>query len=99
LLRAFFIEKCRGHLRPIQEVIERNAQACGWLIFATHDVCETPGPFGCSVELFEQIVLQVLRSGASILPVGKALRFAQGLPTAPVPPQPGVAARVGGPRQ
>ena len=73
-LRAFFIEK--GTPALINAVIEQNAKARGWLIFATHDVCEKPSRFGCTPQLFEEVVLQAVKSGARILPVGEALTSA-----------------------
>lgn len=37
-------------------LIDRNVSAGGWLIFYTHDVCETPSPYGCKPGQFEAIV-------------------------------------------
>src|SRR5437773_2236461 len=44
-----------------------------WLIFATHDICENPSPFGCTAEFFENIVKCAIDSGARTLPVFQAL--------------------------
>ena len=71
-LRAAFLEKYRGNPVPAKDLIDRNRRASGWLIFATHDVCETPGPFGCTPAFFDEIVRYAVESGARILPVGKA---------------------------
>jgi len=71
-LRGFFIEQNLGDPDSIREIIERTCQACGWLILATHDVCEQPTRFGCPPNLFADIVGCAARSGASILPVGSA---------------------------
>lgn len=73
LLRAYFIEKSRDNSGFVKEVIKRNCCARGWLIFATHDISETPTPYGCKPSFFEDIVKYSLDSGARILPVGKAL--------------------------
>ncbi len=70
-LRAFFIEKSTPAL--IEQVIEQNTQACGWLVFATHDVCDQPSRFGCTPRLFEEVVRQAMKSGSRILPVSEAL--------------------------
>lgn len=72
-LRAFFIEKTRGDFAPIQRMIDANRDARGWLIFATHDVCGQPSPYGCTPELFEATVQYSLASGARVLPVSQAL--------------------------
>lgn len=54
-------------------MILRNRDACGWLVFATHDVCESPTPFGCKPAFFEEVVRFAAESGARILPLGQAL--------------------------
>lgn len=62
----------------IETLIQENARAGSWLIFYTHDVVESPSPFGCTPVQFEQVLNCVVRSGAEILPVRNALaRFEQ----------------------
>ena len=73
LLCAFFLEKSRDNPEAVKSLIDQNARARGWLIFATHDVCQNPSPFGCTPEFFEQVVQWSVESGARILPVVKAL--------------------------
>ena len=70
-LRAFFLEKSRNHPEVVRSLIDQNRRARGWLIFATHDVCKDPTPFGCTPEFFEEIVGYAVASGARILPVIK----------------------------
>jgi peptidoglycan/xylan/chitin deacetylase (PgdA/CDA1 family) len=77
-LRAFFIEKAVKDPAGISRAINLNARTNGWLIFATHDVCESPTRFGCTPALFESIVQQSLESGATILPVVEALKLVSG---------------------
>lgn len=72
-LKAFFIEQSRGNFGEIKQVVDANARAKGWLIFATHDVCESPTRFGCTPDLFERIVEYSAKSGAVVLPVHAAL--------------------------
>ena len=72
-LKAFFLEKARGDPRFVKDVINQNCQARGWLIFATHDISETPTYYGCTPSFFEEIVRYALASGAKILPVTEAL--------------------------
>ena len=73
LLNAFFLEKSRHDPNSVKEMIKRNSQACGWLIFGTHDISDTPTPFGCTPSFFEEIVRSSVESGARILPVSEAL--------------------------
>jgi peptidoglycan/xylan/chitin deacetylase (PgdA/CDA1 family) len=77
-LRAFFIEQARGGLAEMQQMVDQNSRAGGWLIFATHDVCGRPSPYGCTPELFEGVVKYAVRSGATILPVTPALAALNG---------------------
>ncbi len=72
-LKAFFIEQSRDNVDAIREVIDANAQSRGWLIFATHDVCNSPTRFGCTPALFEEVVNYSVKSGAVVLPVHAAL--------------------------
>jgi peptidoglycan/xylan/chitin deacetylase (PgdA/CDA1 family) len=68
-LKAFFIEQSRDNFDAIKKAIDGNARAGGWLIFATHDVCDKPTRFGCTPALFEQIVDYAAKSGAHVLPI------------------------------
>jgi peptidoglycan/xylan/chitin deacetylase (PgdA/CDA1 family) len=80
-LCAFFLEKSRDNPEAVRSLIDQNARARGWLIFATHDVCADPSPFGCTADFFEQVVQWSLESGARILPVVKALEVVQAAPS------------------
>ncbi|PYX05710.1 MAG: hypothetical protein DMG88_20655 [Acidobacteria bacterium] len=72
-LSAFFLEKSRHDIQAVKDLVDHNRRVRGWLILATHDVCETPTPFGCTPEFFEDIVQCAVNSGAQILPVASAL--------------------------
>lgn len=71
-LSAYFMEQGRDAPDMLKKVIDQNREARGWLIFATHDVCEAPTPFGCTPDFFESIVRYAVDSGARILPVVEA---------------------------
>jgi hypothetical protein len=72
-LRAYFLEQAAGDLNAVKQIIEQNRRAKGWLIFATHDVCERPSLYGCTPDFFEAVVRYVIDSGTIILPVAAAL--------------------------
>jgi peptidoglycan/xylan/chitin deacetylase (PgdA/CDA1 family) len=74
-LSAYFLEKSRHSVQAIEDLIDRNQQVRGWLIFATHDIADNPTPFGCTPEFFEHVVQYAVSSGARILPVVKALEL------------------------
>lgn len=72
-LSAYFLEKSRDSLPAVKNVIDRNVQVRGWLIFATHDIDADPSPYGCGPGFFEEVVRYAAASGSRILPVIKAL--------------------------
>lgn len=73
-LSAFFLEQSRDSLPTVKDMIDRNAQARGWLIFATHDVAEQPTRYGCTPQFFTAVVEYAIHSGAKIMPVASAVR-------------------------
>ncbi len=73
-LKAFFIEQSTDNFGAIERLIDDNARQMGWLIFATHDISDSPTRFGCTPTLFEKIVRCVVTSGARTLPVYEALQ-------------------------
>ena len=73
-LKSFFIEQSRDKFDTIRQTIDANVRAAGWLIFATHDVCDVPTRFGCTPVLFEQVVEHSVESGALVLPVHAAFQ-------------------------
>ena len=50
-LSAYFLEKSRGNLQVVKDLIDRNREACGWLIFATHDLACAASLIVCGFEL------------------------------------------------
>lgn len=65
--------------QPDEEVMQLKAQIDavkaqpGWLIFFTHDISETPTPYGCTPAAFEKLVQYAVQSGCEILTVNEAL--------------------------
>jgi peptidoglycan/xylan/chitin deacetylase (PgdA/CDA1 family) len=73
LVKACFLDRRTGiDLDTARTLIDRNAEARGWLVFATHDVAEDPSPYGCNTRFFEQTVDHAVRSGALIVPFAEA---------------------------
>lgn len=73
-LSAFFLEQSRDNPVAVGEIIELNRECGGWLIFATHDICDRPTKYGCTPEFFEEVVDAAVRSGADIMTVSSALK-------------------------
>jgi hypothetical protein len=78
LLKAVPLYEERTDQEAIAVLLETTAAESGWLIFYTHEVCESPGPFGCSPQLLEFTVSQSRQRGLSVLPVKDAVRRAAG---------------------
>jgi len=72
-LSAYFLEKDGGDPAPVKRMIDQTVRDCGWLILATHDVSDTPTPYGCRPDYFEEVVRHVAGSGARVLTVMDAL--------------------------
>lgn len=68
-LPSFYIEQSRERPEAIREMIDRNREERGWLIFSTHDVSRTPTRFGVTPELFKDVVTYAIDSGAKIMTV------------------------------
>jgi peptidoglycan/xylan/chitin deacetylase (PgdA/CDA1 family) len=77
LLSAYFLEQAKN-LDAVKRMVDQNSEACGWLIFATHDVCERPSRWGCTPGFLEEIVRYASRSGARVLPVDEAWDVVRG---------------------
>jgi peptidoglycan/xylan/chitin deacetylase (PgdA/CDA1 family) len=73
LLKAYFIDhRNRNDFESIKNMIDRNRQQRGWLIFATHDVADDPSPYGAETGFFEKTAACAAESGAAILTVRDA---------------------------
>lgn len=65
--------------RPDEDVVQLKAEIDavkaqpGWLIFFTHDISDTPTPYGCTPAAFEKLVQYAVQSGCTILTVNEAL--------------------------
>jgi len=75
LLKAYFLDsRSRGRVEELERLIRMNAAEKGWLIFATHDVSESPSAYGCDIGLFDMVVQRAVRSGARIRPMAQVCR-------------------------
>jgi hypothetical protein len=74
-LKAFFIEQSRDDFGEIKKIIDATCRDRGWLIFATHDVCDNPTPDGCKPSFFQKVVRYSADSAATLLPVSQALEL------------------------
>jgi peptidoglycan/xylan/chitin deacetylase (PgdA/CDA1 family) len=71
-IKSFFIEQAISNPKQIKTVIDHNSQSIGWLIFSTHDVDPNHTRYGCSINLFEQILNWSIASGSEIVTMNTA---------------------------
>ena len=73
LVSACFLDRRQNvDLAMARGLIDRNADARGWLVFATHDVVADPSPYGCTADFLESVVAYAARAGSLLLPVTDA---------------------------
>jgi peptidoglycan/xylan/chitin deacetylase (PgdA/CDA1 family) len=58
-------------LKGVHALLERNERCRGWLIFYTHDISDSPSPFGCTPGEFEAVVRLAVERRARVLPIGQ----------------------------
>ena len=76
LLRACFLDRrARVDAESIGRLIERTAQARGWMIFVAHDVSDKEHPYSCPPSLLDFAVRQASAVGAELLPVAEVARL------------------------
>lgn len=73
LLRATSLYNGGRDLDEVSDLIRRNREIGGWLIFYTHDVDDRPSRYGCTPHYFEDVVRMAAASGSQVLTVGAAL--------------------------
>jgi peptidoglycan/xylan/chitin deacetylase (PgdA/CDA1 family) len=72
-LKAIGLEHKAWNPPAIERAIAQAVQRGGWIIFFTHDVSETPSPFGATPEMLDHALGAVRKAGIDILPVKHAL--------------------------
>lgn len=73
-ISAVFLEQCAGNLATITELLEANRRACGWLVFATHDIADRPSRFGVTPKFFASVLQAVAHSSCRVLTFAAALQ-------------------------
>ena len=72
-LLAVPLEHRRWVPAEIDAAVMQAAAAPGWVIFFTHDVSDTPSPFGCTPAMLEYTLERLARAGVETLPVRQAM--------------------------
>jgi hypothetical protein len=71
-LSTYFLEKARGNIHPVRNVINRNKESNGWLIAATHDISPDPSPYSCTSQFVDEVAHFAVMSSGRILPMASA---------------------------
>jgi peptidoglycan/xylan/chitin deacetylase (PgdA/CDA1 family) len=72
-LRAVPLESRSWKAADVERWVESARQSRGWLIFFSHDVSETPSPYGCTPAMLEHALACVRDAGVAVLPMDRAL--------------------------
>lgn len=73
MLKAVEICQPEDHALALTRWIDDVAVNPGWLIFFSHDITNSPTPYGCRPETFERLVSHAAERQCDILPVCEAL--------------------------
>ncbi|RUT34590.1 polysaccharide deacetylase [Arsenicitalea aurantiaca] len=72
-LRSIEIRPPDAYARTLTRWIDDVAAEPGWLIFFTHDISDTPTPFGCMPDTLDMLVGHALEKGCEVLTLDAAL--------------------------
>jgi peptidoglycan/xylan/chitin deacetylase (PgdA/CDA1 family) len=73
LLRANPLYGDAGQSDFVRSLIARNEEVNGWLIFYTHDVDNSPSPYGCTPFLLETAITAALSRSMTVLTVADVI--------------------------
>ena len=72
-LKAVPLEVREWSAEMVERLVERARQRSGWIIFFSHDISESPSPYGATPAMLEHALATVRSAGIDILPVRDAL--------------------------
>ena len=72
-LKAVGVERRSWAPETVDAFIAEAVAARGWLIFFTHDVSDTPSPYGCTPAMLEHVLGRLAEAGIETLPVRQAM--------------------------
>jgi peptidoglycan/xylan/chitin deacetylase (PgdA/CDA1 family) len=74
LLRANSLYGGMERAEQAISLLEENRLKKGWLIFYSHDVRETPSPFGCTPELLDTVCSTAVAKQMRFMPVSQVMK-------------------------
>jgi peptidoglycan/xylan/chitin deacetylase (PgdA/CDA1 family) len=72
-LKAIGLEHKAWNPAVIEKAVAEAVRRNGWIIFFTHDISQTPSPYGATPEMLDHALACVRSAGIGILPVKHAL--------------------------
>ncbi len=75
-LRVQPLEARSWTAKAVERRVRRAAEACGWIVFFSHDVSERPSPYGMTPAMLRHAIDTALAAGLDILPVREAYQRA-----------------------
>jgi peptidoglycan/xylan/chitin deacetylase (PgdA/CDA1 family) len=77
-LKTTGVETSTWNEGAIAHAIAQARSAKGWIVFHTHDVSDSPSPYGCTPAMLERVLKGLKDGGIEVLPMREALRVATG---------------------
>lgn len=74
LLRCVNLNSFTLQKYPVSQLINKVKARNGWIIFNTHDVSAAPSRWGCTPELLNSVVSELVNNGIEILSMKDALK-------------------------
>jgi len=78
VLKSNALEQASIGRQDISHLITETVRRNGWLLFASHDVSDTPSPYGVRPELVTFALRGALAAGCRLVNVAQALRILRG---------------------
>jgi peptidoglycan/xylan/chitin deacetylase (PgdA/CDA1 family) len=72
------IETCTWNEDHMARAIAQAKAARGWIVFHTHDVSDSPSPYGCTPAMLESVLKTLGSAGIEVVPMREAVRVATG---------------------
>jgi peptidoglycan/xylan/chitin deacetylase (PgdA/CDA1 family) len=82
-LQAFAIDIGSWNPKTIARAITLAQHNHAWIVFYTHEVCASPGPFGATEAMLREVLDGLAAARIPVLPMREAVRIALGVKTAP----------------
>ena len=72
-VRAYELSDARISVEQVRKILDAAVETSGWVVFFSHELSDSYGPFGTSSNLFLTTIKAVLERDLSILPFSQAL--------------------------